>query len=255
MFNVLVILLHRPFVSDGHLCSTTASVAYDSFLICASAATEIDHILRAYSKVFSMRYSPYFLSYATYVSATIHVRIAAQREPGSEAHRSLQNCLDVLTEHQSLCAAPRRAKRIIESLAKRMGVTTSTGNKGAEPPIPTLIQNRPELFGAEGSAQAPVGSNHGNVEPAQPDLDMDAIRRSFTVEHQPSHPFVYRFGPFPSAPESDPTMNINFSSTLSTIPSPHPNTPLLYDPLFGFSGPTLGSNGIGFENNIFWGEE
>lgn len=122
MYSVLRILLHRPFVSDNDLHSSPSN-AINSFLVCATAAKEIVRILRAYDSAFSIQRAPYLISYATYVSATIHVRIAAQRAPGSEAHICLATCLDVFKKNQETNWAVRRANGIIHNLMKRMNVS------------------------------------------------------------------------------------------------------------------------------------
>jgi len=67
MYNVLMILLHRPFVADGHLYNTARSISVNSFMSCATAADDIVQILRVYDKAFSVRRAPYLISYATYV--------------------------------------------------------------------------------------------------------------------------------------------------------------------------------------------
>jgi hypothetical protein len=69
MYNVLLILLHRPFVSEGHLHSVTPTIASSSFSMCAQAATRITQLLRAYERTFSIRHAPYLIAYATYVAA------------------------------------------------------------------------------------------------------------------------------------------------------------------------------------------
>jgi hypothetical protein len=122
MFHALTILLHRPFVPEGHLKSVADSASNNAFSVCETAALEIDAILRWYKTQFCIKSPPYFLSYATYVSATIHVRIAAQHPQKSNAHRCLRNCLEILSEHQSVCHAPRRAMAILLRLAKRLKV-------------------------------------------------------------------------------------------------------------------------------------
>ena len=100
MYNVLLILLHRPFVSEGHLHSMSPSVASNSFSVCAQAATRTIQLLRIYEKTFSIRHAPYLIAYATYVASTIHVRIAAQLGPGSEAYNSLRTCCSVFAKNQ-----------------------------------------------------------------------------------------------------------------------------------------------------------
>ncbi|KAJ5690312.1 hypothetical protein N7462_004704 [Penicillium macrosclerotiorum] len=122
LYNVLRILLHRPFVAEGHLYATDPSVAITSFNTCTAAATRIIRLLQAYDSTYSIRHAPYLISYATYVAATIFVRVAAQREGGSRAHASLRVCLDVFKKNQSTNWAVRRAENVILHLMDRMGV-------------------------------------------------------------------------------------------------------------------------------------
>lgn len=123
MHNVLVILLHRPFVADGHLYSTSRSISVDSFMKCASAASSIVNLLRAYHRAFSTRRAPYLISYATYVAATIHSRIAARRGSDSTAHANLATCLAVFKENQETNSAVKKAAMIVQGLMKKLGVT------------------------------------------------------------------------------------------------------------------------------------
>lgn len=122
MHHVLVILLHRPFVADGHLYSTSRQISVDSFMKCASAASAIVQLLRAYHAAFSIRRAPYLISYATYVAATIHTRIAARRNNDSTAHANLATCLAVFRENQETNSAVRKASVIVEGLMKKLGV-------------------------------------------------------------------------------------------------------------------------------------
>lgn len=122
MYYSLIILLYRPFVSDGHVNAISPSAIRDAFTTCAAAASGIDATLRVYLQRFCITTVPYFMSFATYVSGTIHVRIAAQSGRESEAYKSLENCLDILSQQQSVCRAPRRARRILLGLARRLNV-------------------------------------------------------------------------------------------------------------------------------------
>lgn len=209
MYNVLLILLHRPFVSDGHLHSTSPSIAIKSFVICATAATKIVQLLRTYDRAFSIRKAPYLISYATYVCATIHVRIAAQRGPGSEAHACLQTCLAVFNENMETNWAVRRAKAVIVNLMKRMGVTLSDGQRTRSPEYSRNEQNRgtstaypitpasmqPFDHAANIIAEPTFVPGHGNCETIAPDLDVDAIIQSFVGEQQQQQ----TNGPVPTA--------------------------------------------------------
>ncbi len=127
MCNFLVILLHRPFVSDGHLHSKNLSTAREAFSICSVAAFEVDQILQVYEQAFCLKATPYIISYATYVSATIHVHLAAQGYSEDDAQSALQRCVDVLKVHQTVFWSSRRAKLVIDGLIARMGVILRSG--------------------------------------------------------------------------------------------------------------------------------
>lgn len=133
MHNVLVILLNRPFVSEGHLYSDSPTVMAEAFAACATAATRIVNLLRVYNHAFSIKRAPYLVSYATYVSATILVRIAAQRKsPRSDAHTNLRTCLSVLEKNQETNWAVRKARKVIIDLADRMRVELKRREKCVE---------------------------------------------------------------------------------------------------------------------------
>lgn len=131
MYNVLVILLHRPFVADGHLYSTSRSITVDSFMKCASAASAISSLLRAYHRAFSIRRAPYLISYSTYVAATIHTRIAARRGSDSAAHTDLATCLAVFEENQGTNSAVKKAAIIVQALMKKHGVVVQNVSSDA----------------------------------------------------------------------------------------------------------------------------
>lgn len=173
MYNVLRILLHRPFVVGGHLHSH--SFARSSFLECATAATQLVRILQAYDKVFSIRRAPYLISYATYVSATIHVRIAARQGPGSEAHASLATCLAVFEENQETNWAVRRANLVIRNLMRRLGVVLP---QKSHPDVDTDDEIRVDTETANGPRGQPEESRHSLADQTLA-LDIDAILETF----------------------------------------------------------------------------
>jgi hypothetical protein len=223
MHNVLLILLHRPFVSDGHLYSNRS--AAKSFSVCATAATAIIHVLRAYNETFSIRRAPYLISYATYVAATIHVRIAAQGFP--EAHTCLATCLDIFKKNQDTNWAVRRASLVIKNLMKRMQVVIKDDERTFDPSLKTAESGTitgvsSSEAASHGRSIATSGDINGtsvlNVIPSGVDssigaaarnFDIDAIISSFTCE-EPGDPKsqLARNGPgysnngpcYPSAP-------------------------------------------------------
>ncbi|KAL3442466.1 fungal-specific transcription factor domain-containing protein [Aspergillus insuetus] len=195
LYNSIITLLHRPFVSDGHLRGAGQPRASSSFAICAAAASSTDALLRQYTDRFCVKSAPYALSYAVYVSATIHLRIAAQRPPCSEAHHSLRNCLDFLHEHQIMCYASRRTLTILKDLMKRLKVDESVLTQSRHS---TEVDN---TFGGgscgANTLLAPAGSQAAMVADGSPSsgsqfgrdlidptLDIDQIMKSFDCAPQ-----------------------------------------------------------------------
>lgn len=176
MYHVLVILLHHPFVADGHLYSTSRSISVNSLKCCATAANDIVHLVRVFDKAFSVRRAPYLISYATYVSATIHARIAAKRGPGSDAHSSLATCLAVFHENQETNPAVRRANALVQNLMKRLGVRMHS------------IEECRIHKDADGSSQRQSPESVSNAAmgrgPSLQGLDLDGIIQSFVREQE-----------------------------------------------------------------------
>jgi len=183
LYNLQVILLHRPFVSEGHLHTADPSVALSSFTTCTSAAFSITQLLQAYDNTFSIQRAPYLISYATYVAATIFVRVAAQREGASRAHVSLQNCLDVFEKNQETNWAVRRAHNVILHLMDRMGVRLENQPVTPADRIGSLLEQpsgslaTPRDSNLQGPA--PVTSHENPQEIEASALDIDMIIQSF----------------------------------------------------------------------------
>jgi hypothetical protein len=127
MYHALTILLSRPFLSEGHLQALSKEHTGLAFTACVTAATEIDAILRLYKTKFCLKTCPYFISYATYASGTIHARVAAQRPAGSQSQQMLRHCLEALSEQQKECHAPRQSMKTLLGLAKRLSVDVGAG--------------------------------------------------------------------------------------------------------------------------------
>ncbi|KAM6504683.1 hypothetical protein FSOLCH5_015185 [Fusarium solani] len=205
MYNVLVILLHRPFVADGHLYNTFRSISVDSLMKCASAASSICSLLRAYHRAFSVRRAPYLISYATYVAATIHCRIAAKNGTGSTAYANLMTCLAVFKENQETNSAVQKAAVIIHRLMKKYRVVVDELPQDAleaepsarqrEPqqrvqaqpnyevsPSSTNVQQNDYLSRAQGTTSAkPAGVS--TSPPGSDWIDIDGIIQSFLQEN------------------------------------------------------------------------
>lgn len=182
MYNVLLILLHRPFVAEGHLYTDEPTIAISSFSICSKGAKQIVRLLRSYDRAFSVRRAPYLISYATYVAATIHVRIAAQSGAGSDAHIALQHCLNVFDENMETNSAVRRAKVVIVNLMKRMGVTLDRERDALDHNSVLVASQQqdsivPGPITAQSTSPTVIADQPHN--PTTPELDIGMIIQSF----------------------------------------------------------------------------
>lgn len=122
VYHALIILLHRPFISDGHLRSTTAPE--QSWKRCTAAAKSITSISLAYEECYASG-GPYMLAYSVYVACTIHVRNAAAESNHSREHSSLLAAsLRCLEELSAVNPGVTKAVNIIKRLmaAKRLNI-------------------------------------------------------------------------------------------------------------------------------------
>lgn len=119
-YNALLILLHRPFITNGP--------AY-FWGRCVTAARNITSLALAYQSAYSLRRANYMLSYAVYVACTIHARNPAVREstqrgdPSSPLTVCLR-CLDELAVPNCGVSAPAK---IIRRLMEANGIPVGSG--------------------------------------------------------------------------------------------------------------------------------
>ncbi|KAK4964743.1 hypothetical protein LTR42_012687 [Elasticomyces elasticus] len=246
MYHALVILLNRPFVSDGHLQGLSDSSAAIAFTSCATAAAEIDSILRLYKCHFCMKSCPYPVSYATYVSGTIHVRIAARKPAGSRAHASLELCLEILKEQQERCHAPRQSMAILLELMRKLEV--NVGQKFV------AMVSRSDVHQGPASSVSPAqavwtdtqtlesGVPYFALEDHDMDFDIDEIMRSFDMAHPDAAPSLHITGYSNSTAATatnafaDPKTAVEATqwnaSSNEYLPNSHSRASF-FDPLFG----------------------
>lgn len=110
-------------------------------------------LVRLYDVSFSVRQAPYLISYATYVAATIHVRLASSSPPESAAHESLAVCLTVLDLNSKTNPAVRKASVVIEALMKAMNVNMEKphDNNGDGNGASSAIQRESRINGTSAS--------------------------------------------------------------------------------------------------------
>jgi hypothetical protein len=143
---------------------------------------------------------------ATYVAATIHVRIAATRGSSSEAHDHLRTCLRVFDQNSATNYAIRKASIVIEALMKRMNVSVTSPDTARSGPSDDSSNYQPTSTSQNASdLREGVATNRGsmdlsphhqnlgdynNPEPTMvagqfvPGLDVDTIIHSFMQEQQ-----------------------------------------------------------------------
>jgi hypothetical protein len=123
-FYSLVILLNRPFVSHGHLRSTSSETARSCWKTCTIAAKTITSIVTNYRSAYTLRGAPYLTSYAAYVSCTIHVRNAAFENGDSEGEhgRLLLHSLRALDELSIPNPGVSKPAGIIRRLMKKHNI-------------------------------------------------------------------------------------------------------------------------------------
>ncbi len=189
MYYVLQILLHRPFVSEGHLQSALPTVALDSFSTCVAAADSIAQYLESFNRAHTFKKVPYFLFYASYVSATIHVRIAAQKQLETNAYAYLRTCFLVFDMNGEENTAAAKAKAVIQQLMDRLGVSLPS-EEPFQPASAHIQQDAPQSDGATQNSnpdiitQGDLGldANFGADQLQDwdfSDLDFDAVLQSF----------------------------------------------------------------------------
>ncbi|KAI1052674.1 hypothetical protein LB507_009743 [Fusarium sp. FIESC RH6] len=132
VYYSLIILVHRPFISDGHLRSTGTPAR--SWEQCTNAAKCITSIALVYKATYGLSGAPYVLAYTVYVACTIHVRNAASQHHKEEhldlLKKSLE-CLDQLCTANPGVAKPANSiRRLIE--ANRLSLTSEEGNSAAD---------------------------------------------------------------------------------------------------------------------------
>ncbi|KAJ5774419.1 hypothetical protein N7457_009315 [Penicillium paradoxum] len=197
LFNVLIILVHRPLIigPDGVINSTTA---HESVNACTTAANQIVQILRDYSQHFTLSSAPYMLSYATYISATIHARIVAQKGSNTSVFQSLILCRNILVEHTRLYSAAEKAKENLDKLILHLGISgpddpQRVGNSMAFPGENVIMEESTNPAKETGAVDRVVefGSPMLNLELS--DLDLEAIAQGFQVDVE-SHSFWHSLG-------------------------------------------------------------
>ncbi|KAL1859290.1 hypothetical protein Plec18170_002406 [Paecilomyces lecythidis] len=194
LYNALIILTQRPSIIDSR-GNKANSVALESIKACTTAANQIVQILDDYSQNFSIGSAPYLLSYAAYVSATIHVRVVAQTGPSSNAFHSLVLCRNVLRRNELLYSAAAKARTSLDKLINQLGITLPDENTGSGSPVASMSTT--ELPVPHDPSSVPNTSFPSDV-PCSPqldwelsDLDLEAVVQGF----EPDGDFSYLMNP------------------------------------------------------------
>jgi hypothetical protein len=138
------------------------------------------------------------LSYATYISATIHARIVAQKGSNSTVFQSLVLCRNILVEHRRLYAAAGKARENLDKLISHLGISAEENERsggsvqcftGESVILEESANNTTELGLTDRALE--FGSPLMNLELS--DLDLEAIAQGFQVDVE-SHSFWHSLG-------------------------------------------------------------
>lgn len=187
MYNALIILAQRPLITDTY-CS--ASLAHESMTTSTAAANQILRIVHDYSSRYSIGSSPYLLSYSTYISATIHALVVAQKGQESSSSQSLAFCMSVLRDQLPLYAAAGKAQENLGKLMMHLGISADDGVKPDSSDGQTPGQkaaDAPDMISAQvgvadGTELRDVGADFDSFPQSSwefSDLDMDALSQLF----------------------------------------------------------------------------
>ena len=122
MYHVLTIQLHYPVTTRTRHVAAPEADLKESFEICSKAAKQIVLMLTAYNRMFSILKAPYLIAYATYVSATVHVRDASRQPSTSDTLVYLRTCLSLMDKNKETNPGVENAKASLTSLMNRLGV-------------------------------------------------------------------------------------------------------------------------------------
>lgn len=173
VYHTLVTLLHRPFVESGHHNLADGPTVELCWARCEEAARGATTLLSVYRRTFTLARAPYLIvsrqpsssprrpakhqSYANFVAATIHVRIAAQRGSGSEAARLLLICLEAFKENAGTNPGVRKMYDTIVRLMDQLGVSLPS------PSAMDLLGPSEEFTLPDVDLQAIISSFGGNM--------------------------------------------------------------------------------------------
>jgi hypothetical protein len=102
-------------------------------MACISAANKIVQILVVYEKHFNLSSATFALSYATYISAKVHLHILSHHGSHAVSLNSLSTCLRALNHHRQLYSASTRAKCVLEKLIQSMGISIESRAPAVSP--------------------------------------------------------------------------------------------------------------------------
>lgn len=125
LYHSLIILVHRPFILDGHLRSASPPVR--SWERCTVAARCITSIALAYKSAHGLDGAPYVLAYTIYVACTIHVRNAASQEQPGDHLSLLTSSLAFLDELRMVNHGVTKPANIIRRLIEVHNLDLRTG--------------------------------------------------------------------------------------------------------------------------------
>lgn len=173
IYYTLIILLHRPMITDGHLRSTNNSTL--SLQRCTDAARAIIVTVQMFHDSYGLRGAPYLIAYALYVACTIHVRSTTRMETNTEKtdyFPLLASGLSLLDELSVPNPGVLRPATIISKLMATKGIqlTATVGRGDSEAPRP---YQRMQQLSAMSDPRAPAVDEQLSLIDTEPEKTAD----------------------------------------------------------------------------------
>jgi hypothetical protein len=183
-YHTLTILLERPFLSNGHLSSSSDSASQAAGEAkCANAAVRIWHLVDAYKSAFTLRRTPYLLSYATY--SAIVILLNQKHTLGSQYVDCIRFFWFALLDLQRGCnSGLGKPLKILQTLMQRLGQNIpdwdpkESYQPAGQIDAPLQTQNSMCQKGYEDGGEGAQHSGYGHV----PGLDQ-LLQQSLELEN------------------------------------------------------------------------
>ncbi|TBU44710.1 fungal-specific transcription factor domain-containing protein [Dichomitus squalens] len=130
-----MLLLHRPFIPNGSDLAKAGSpslnpdpIAWESFDLCQSAASQIGSFGMLYQEKYDMRWGPPFLSNCLQAAGVLCIVTLRFKPMDTQASVALQKCIAALKGLERTWTVAYRVRELLQNAKVHIDQTFSTGN-------------------------------------------------------------------------------------------------------------------------------